>query len=86
MGIAALILGLVSFLYCIICWFPCLGWTSWFMWLLPLVSLILSIVAVAIARKGSGATGMSIAGIVLSALALIVVLVRALVSIFTAGI
>ena len=86
MGIVALVFGILSFVYCIIVWFPCLGWTSWFLWLMPLAGLIISIVATATARRDSGDTGMSIAGLVLCSLALVVVLVRALVSVFTAGI
>ena len=67
MGIASLVLGILSLL---ICWIPCV---NYFAFIPAIVGLILGIVDTVQKSKKGENKGMSIAGIILTAIALVVI-------------
>ena len=60
MGIASLVLGIISVL---IAWHPCCTWISW---ITSITGLVLGIVALCLSKKQGKGKGMPIVGIVLS--------------------
>lgn len=66
MGIAALILGIISIIFAFI---PC---TSWFGIITALVGLILGIIDIAKKKKSGEKKGVSVAGTVCSAIAIVI--------------
>lgn len=69
LGIGSLILGIVGL---IVAFIPCFGW---FALLFSLVGIVLGFIGLSQAKKGNGKKGLNIAGIVLSVLATILVVV-----------
>ena len=69
MGIAALVLGIISLILAFT------GCGAWISWLTALIGLILGIVAVVKGKKSGDKIGMGVAGIILSAIATIVTIV-----------
>ena len=67
MGVAALVLGILSV---IVCWIPCVNYFAFFP---AVIGLILGIVDVVQKSKKDEKKGMAIAGIVLTAIAVIII-------------
>ena len=67
MGIASLVLGIITV---VICWIPCFGWFA----IIPaIVGIILGACGINAAKKNNGqGKGVAIAGLVLSIIALII--------------
>lgn len=73
MGIVSLVLGIISIIGMFIGLIPFLGWMNWGVIPIAGVGLIISIVAIATAKENRG---LSIAGLILCAIALPVGIVR----------
>ena len=70
MGIASLVLGIIT---AIICWIPCF---SWFAVLPAIVGIVLGACAIKVAKKNNGqGKGIAVAGLVLSIIALIIAII-----------
>jgi hypothetical protein len=68
MGIAALVLGIIA---APLAFIPC---TAVFAWLPALLAIILGAVGLSQAKKGNGKTGLPIAGLVIGAVSLLIVI------------
>ena len=73
MGIVGLVLGIISIIGMFIGLLPFLGWMNWGVIPIAGVGLIISIVAIATAKENRG---LSIAGLILCAAALIIGTIR----------
>ncbi|HEX74580.1 MAG TPA: hypothetical protein G4N93_05455 [Dehalococcoidia bacterium] len=73
MGIVSLILGIISIIGMFIGLLPFLGWMNWGVIPIAGVGLIISIVAIATAKENRG---LSIAGLILCAVALLIGTIR----------
>ncbi len=73
MGIVSLVLGIISIIGMFIGLIPFLGWMNWGVIPIAGVGIIISIVAIATAKENRG---LSIAGLILCAVALIIGTIR----------
>jgi len=73
MGIVSLVLGIITIIGMLIGLIPFLGWMNWGVIPIAVVGLIISIVAIASVKENRG---LSIAGLILCAIALPVGIIR----------